>query len=386
MNNPVRRWVTLFEILLAVLWLPVLALIPFHGDREAALLVGLMFLARLGMRQLVPSTRIENLPRFWAGASERLGLLVAVWFVAQRLWVDEWEPFPTLLTALAVALGVRYVLGFVFILSRHRARLPALRRDLWQGLAHLSVYLTLLAEILDIRPWDRVATGLSLLLCAVSSVTWTIRHLRDPGTRSHLTAATQITLSRIVLAPVFIAVFFYDGDTSFANNHLVFQVLALLMAISSAVTDWLDGHVARKYGQVTTLGKYLDPWSDKVATMTMFLCFLGTGWASVLIVALIFYRESAVETLRTLAAGEGEVIAARRSGKWKTGIQIGVTIAILVFGCVDGILRDLNLSWMPWTVFWGLAPRTLMWIVAIVTVASGVEYFHASRKMLARYF
>ena len=62
------------------------------------------------------------------------------------------------------------------------------------------------------------------------------------------------------------------------------------------------------------------------------------------------------------------------------------TIAILVFGCADGILRDLNLAWAPWTLFWGVAPRALMWVVAIVTVASGVEYFHASRKMLARYF
>lgn len=382
---PSKRVGMALQIMLVILWIPVLALIPFHGDREAASLVGVMLLLRVVLRQRVPSGRIENLPRFGVGVIERLGLLTAVWFVAQRLWVDEWEPFPFLLSTLAVVLGLRYVAGFVFILSRHRTHLPPLKRDLWQMLSHLSVYLTLMAEILDLRPWDNVATGLSLLLCAVSSLTWTARHLRDPGSRSHLTQATQITLSRIVLAPVFIAVFFYDGDTSFANNHLVFQILALLMAISSAVTDWLDGWVARRYGQVTTLGKYLDPWSDKVATMTMFLCFLGTGWASVTIVALIFYRESAVETLRTLAAAEGEVIAARRSGKWKTGIQIGATIAILVFGCVDGILRDVHVSWSPWDLFWRVVPRTLMWIVALVTVASGVEYFHASRKMLAKY-
>ncbi|MCB9496864.1 MAG: CDP-diacylglycerol--glycerol-3-phosphate 3-phosphatidyltransferase [Fibrobacteria bacterium] len=384
--NIVRRWNLPVQIALALLWIPVIGLVPFQGDREAAVLVAFMLVVRLSLRQFVPSTRLGNLPKFWVGAAERLGLLTALWFLAQRLMVDEWEPFPWLLTALAVALGIRYVLGFVFILSRHRAKLPPLRRDIWQGLAHLSVFVTLLSEILDLRPWDSLATGLSLLLCAVSSLTFTLRHLRDPNTRSHLTAATQITLSRIILAPVFIAVFFYDGDASFSNNHLVFQILALLMAISSAVTDWLDGHVARKYGQVTTLGKYLDPWSDKVATMTMFLCFLGSGWASVTIVALIFYRESAVETLRTLAAGEGEVIAARRSGKWKTGIQIGVTIAILVFGCADGILRDLHIQWEPWRVFWSIAPRSLMWIVALVTVASGVEYFMASRKLLARYF
>jgi len=381
-----RKWNLGIQTILVLLWIPVLTLIPFHGDREAAALIGLMFALRIALRQRVPTGPIDNLPRFWVGAIERLGLLTAVWFVAQRLMVDEWEPFPFLLTGLAVALGARYIMGFVFILARQRSRLPAIHRDFWQWIAHLSVYLTLVVQILDIRTWDRLATGLSLLLVAVSSLVWVLRHWRDPGSRSHITLASQITLSRIVLAPVFIAVFFYDGDGSFGNNNLIFQILALLMAIASAVTDWLDGYVARKYGQVTTLGKYLDPWSDKVSTMTMFLCFLGTGWASVTIVALIFYRESAVETLRTLAAGEGEVIAARRSGKWKTGIQIGVIIAILVFGCVDGLLRDLHVAWGPWDLFWRIAPRTLMWIVALVTVASGVEYFHASRKMLARYF
>lgn len=370
---------------LSLLWIPTLALIPFHGDREAAVLVGTMMLARMAMGWRFPD-RGEEIKHLWWGGFERMGILLAVWVLAQRLWVDEWEPFPVLLTALAVGLGVRYILGFVFMVSRHRTRLPPIRRDIWQRFAQFSVYVALIVQILDLRPWDDLATGAGLLLCAVSSATYGIRHLRDPGTHSHLTLATQITLSRIVLAPVFIAVFFYDGDSSFDNNHLVFQVLALLMAISSAVTDWLDGHVARKYGQVTTLGKYLDPWSDKVATMTMFLCFLGTGWASVLIVALIYYRESAVETLRTLAASEGEVIAARRSGKWKTGIQIGVTIAILVFGCANGILRDLDIAWGPWTAFWHVVPRSLMWIVALVTVLSGVEYFYASRKMLARYF
>lgn len=380
----IRRSENWLQVGLSLLWLPVLALIPFRGDWEAASIVAFILVSRMSLRRYFP-LRGETLGRLWVGSIERVGVLFAIWILAQRLWVDEWEPYPFLLTSLAVALGVRYIVGFVFILSRHRTGLPPIRRDIWQILAQLSVYATLIAHILEIKPWDDILTGTALLLCAISSITYGFRHLRDPGTRTHLTLATQITLSRIVLAPVFVFVFFYDGDTSFSNNHLVFQVLALLMAISSAVTDWLDGYIARKYGQVTTLGKYLDPWSDKVATMTMFLCFLGAGWASVLIVALIYYRESAVETLRTLAATEGEVIAARRSGKWKTGIQIGATITILVFGCFDGILRDMHVSWTYWDVFWRIAPRAAMWFVAVVTVLSGVEYFYASRKMLAKY-
>jgi len=119
--------------------------------------------------------------------------------------------------------------------------------------------------------------------------------------------------------------------------------------------------------------------------MTTFLCFLGTGWASVASVAIIFYRESAVETLRTLAAHEGEVIPARRSGKWKTAIQIGTIIAILAFACFDGVLRDLHVHWPGWDLFFHIAPRLLMWMVAAVTAASGLEYLYASRRILSKY-
>jgi CDP-diacylglycerol--glycerol-3-phosphate 3-phosphatidyltransferase len=379
------RWFPWAQLALFSLWIPILFLIPFHGDYKAASLLGLLFAGGSALGWMDRKWRDEEKLQIWAGGFERGFLLLSLWFLAQRLWGDEWEPFPTLLTTLAIAILVRYTIGLVIILSRHRLRLPPVRRDIWQFFTHWSVYATVLLQILEAQPYATIATGISLILCGVSSLVWFVRHMSDPNSRSHITVATQITLSRIVLAPVFIAVFFYDGDSDFSNNHLVFQITALLLAIASAVSDWLDGHLARKWGEVTTLGKYLDPWSDKISTMTTFLCFLGTGWASVSIVALIFYRESAVETLRTLAASEGETIAARRSGKWKTGIQIGTIIAILVFACFDGVLRDLHRVWPIWEIFFGMAPRVLMWIVAGITVASGFDYFYSSRHLLKKY-
>ena len=385
-NGALRpKWFPWAQTLLFTLWIPILFLIPFHGDLEAAALLGVIFLGGGALGWLDRKWRDEETLQIWAGGFERGFLLLALWLLAQRLWGDEWEPFPFLLTTLAISILARYTTGLVIILARQRLKLPPVPRDIWQYFAHWSVYATVMLHALEVHPWAAIATGSSLILCAVSSLVWIVKHLRHPDARSHLTVATQITLSRIVLAPVFIAVFFYDGDADFSNNHLVFQITALLLAISSAVSDWLDGYLARKWGEVTTLGKYLDPWSDKISTMTTFLCFLGTGWASVSIVALIFYRESAVETLRTLAAAEGEVIAARRSGKWKTGIQIGTIIAILVFASFDGILRDLHVSWAWWDLFFRMAPRILMWVVAAVTVASGVEYFYASRNLLKKH-
>ena len=306
------RWFTWAQAILFTLWIPILLLIPFHGDYEAAVILSAIFLGGGFLGWIDRRWREEDTFHTWAHAFERAFLLVSVWFLAQRLWGDEWELFPTALVVLAAGLFIRYLVGFILIVSRERLRLPPVRRDVWQYFAHWSVYAVVLLQILEIQPYAGVVTGISIILCVVSSVVWMVSHFRHPDARSHITVATQITLSRIVLAPVFIAVFYYDGDNDFRNNHLVFQVLALLIALASAVSDWLDGHLARKWGQVTTLGKYLDPWSDKIHTMTVFLCFLGVGWAPVASVALIFYRESAVDTLRTLAAHEGLVIAARR--------------------------------------------------------------------------
>lgn len=379
------RWFAWAQAMLFTLWIPILILIPFHGDCEAVAMLGTLFVGGGLLGWIDRRWRAPDRVQIWAGSFERIFLLVAIWFLAQRLWGDEWEPFPWMLTALALGLFLKYLTGFVLILSRVRSRLPPVKRDIWQYFAHWSVYATALLQTLEIQPWATVACGASILLCLVSSLVWLIKHFRHPHARSHMTVATQITLSRIVLAPVFIAVFFYDGDANFSNNHLVFQVLALLIAIFSAVSDWLDGHLARKWGEVTTLGKYLDPWSDKISTFTSFLCFLSAGWTSVAAVAIIFYRESAVETLRTLAAGEGEVIAARRSGKWKTGIQIGAIIAILTFGSFDGLLRDLGVRWGWWPLFHRMAPPIAMWIVAAVTAASGLEYLFASRRILSKH-
>jgi len=379
------RWFAWAQAALFALWIPILLLIPFHGDYEAVVLLAIAFVGGAGLGWIDRRWREEDAVQIWVHAFERVFLLLAVWFLAQRLWGDEWEPFPLALVVLVATLFLRYITGFILIVSRQRLRLPGVPRDVWQYFAHWSVYATVLLQTLEIQPYASVCTGISIVLVMVSSCIWLVKHFRHPQARSHITVATQITLSRIVMAPVFMAVFFYDGDSDFTNNHLVFQVLALLIALSSAVSDWLDGHLARKWGEVTTLGKYLDPWSDKISTMTTFLCFLGTGWASVASVAIIFYRESAVETLRTLAAHEGEVIPARRSGKWKTAIQIGTIIAILAFACFDGVLRDLHVHWPGWDLFFHIAPRLLMWMVAAVTAASGLEYLYASRRILSKY-
>jgi len=138
--------------------------------------------------------------------------------------------------------------------------------------------------------------------------------------------------------------------------------------------------LARKMGEVSTLGKYLDPFSDKISNMTIFLCFLASGYATIWMVALIYFREASVETLRTLAANQSIVMPARRSGKWKTAIQ-GTGIVIILLGTLD-----FWSTLVPcWNAIWDYLPNTVMWIVTAATLLSGIDYFASSKQVLKNY-
>jgi CDP-diacylglycerol--glycerol-3-phosphate 3-phosphatidyltransferase len=177
-------------------------------------------------------------------------------------------------------------------------------------------------------------------------------------------------MSRIVLTPVFLWVFFYDNNLNYQDNAMVFKILALVMVVAFMVTDFLDGYLARKYGEVSTLGAYLDPFSDKISNMTVFLCFLASDYAPVWMVALIYFREASVETLRTLGAAQGVTMPARQSGKWKTAIQ-GAGILIILTGAIFQV--------------WEYLPYSIMGIITFVTLASGIDYFVAGKDILKKY-
>jgi CDP-diacylglycerol--glycerol-3-phosphate 3-phosphatidyltransferase len=165
--------------------------------------------------------------------------------------------------------------------------------------------------------------------------------------------------------------------------------MAALLAIFFVASDGLDGYLARKRGEVSQLGKYLDPYSDKITNMIIFLCFLASGYADVWMIAVIFFRESTVETLRTLAAASGVTIDARRSGKWKTALQGTAIIAILVLEIADTLIKRFagHEGWAQvWSRIWAYTPNALMTAVALVTLLSGIDYFTGNRKVLERYF
>lgn len=261
---------------------------------------------------------------------------------------------------------------------REGKQLPRKRR--WSKLANLSVTITMGVYLLNLENFQQIMMVISILLIAASTAAYAYWYYRDPAHRKPLSIASQLTMSRIVLTPFFLWVFFYDNDLDYSNNNIVFKVLALVMVLGFMLTDFLDGKLARAMGEVSTLGKYLDPFSDKISNMTIFMCFIATGYASVWMVALIYFRESSVETLRTLAASEGLIMPARRSGKWKTALQ-GIGIVAILLGAIEPVRALIPGFESIWPQF----PVVVMGIITAITIISGIDYFYASKHILKKF-
>ena len=261
---------------------------------------------------------------------------------------------------------------------REGKSLPRKRR--WSKMASIATTITMAVYLLNLEDYQQICMVATILLIAASTVAYAYWYYRAPAHRKPLSIASQLTMSRIVLTPFFLWVFFYDNDLDYSNNSLVFKVLALAMVLGFMLTDFLDGKLARAMGEVSTLGKYLDPFSDKISNMTIFMCFIATGYAPVWMVALIYFRESSVETLRTLAASEGLIMPARRSGKWKTALQ-GIGIVAILLGAIDPVRAFVPGLGDIWDIF----PKIVMGIITAITIISGIDYFVSSKHILKKF-
>lgn len=323
---------------------------------------------------------------FWLELGEKaLGNLIFLVLFLRLAW-DPGAAFPTMLLAGLITITLRNVFYLIFsiaLLKEHRD-LPL--KTIWGKATTLCLNVTMMLYVWNVEHWSRIMMVSSILVILATSIGYLYFYYRDPRSRKPVSVATQVTLSRILLSPVFIWVFFYDNNLLYQDNHLVFKILAAVLAIFFVASDGLDGYLARKRGEVSQLGKYLDPYSDKISNMTIFLCFLASGYATVWMMALIFFRESTIETLRTLGAASGVTIDARRSGKWKTALQGTAIITILVLEIADTLLARFAPGLPYWSEIWDWMPYSLMGAVTVVTLLSGVDYFVANKKVLKKYF
>ena len=174
------------------------------------------------------------------------------------------------------------------------------------------------------------------------------------------TTANKITVLRIVLVPVFM-VLMYLGYTYWA----------LAIYIIACLSDFIDGHIARKYNQVTNFGKFMDPLADKMLVLTAMCYFVDNDTMPGWVVALVLLREFAVSGLRLLAVEQGTVIAAAWSGKIKTFVTM-VALGVLI------IVAE------PWVPFKDIIPPVCSALIVISTLYSGAEYFIKNAAVFKR--
>ncbi len=221
-------------------------------------------------------------------------------------------------------------------------------------------------------PDDRrgVCKGLVPLLQPLVAIGALISHIPP------VNLPNAITLSRLVLTAVFVA--------GTAMESAVGHWIALFSFVIAAISDFVDGWLARKLGLVTPMGKLLDPLADKVLVGAAFIYLSAEGFCPVWVTVLIIAREFLVTGLRQIAMEAGHVMAADRLGKWKTTMQLAFCITCLVWFVFKPLAGGNPLSALLHNLSrpdgW-LQPVT-MWLALILTLLSGWNYMWASRHLL----
>ena len=185
----------------------------------------------------------------------------------------------------------------------------------------------------------------------------------------------KLTVLRIILIPFMM--FFYFA--SFIP-HGIGKLIALGIFIIAALTDLLDGKIARKHNLVTNLGKFLDPIADKILTSTVFFMIIADGTIvnpyGAIIVTIIIAREFMVSALRLLAASKGTVLAADIWGKAKTMVQmLALPVALIlsyVYTCGFAVA-----GWLVLTI--EIVTYSSLVIATVLTVISGINYIVKNR-------
>jgi CDP-diacylglycerol--glycerol-3-phosphate 3-phosphatidyltransferase len=331
--------------------------------------------------------QVSELGKFLDPLIDKGTVVAVLYFLTYRNFQD-YSTYPLVLTfgtCFLTFVGLSYLFALPFVAKKSGA-IPISNKP-GKVTAVCSVVMVAL-YILEVHPWADVWMVITIGMNLTSGVIYFLRDLHQRNKAIRIGWANRITMLRVALSPLFLLVFFHDGDGNYDNNLFAFKILALLLIIALVVSDRIDGMLARKRGEISALGKLLDPFADKIALMTIFLCFIATGWASVWMVACIFYRESMVSFLRTLAANEQIILAAQPIGKAKTVIQSTIAITLLSLSFLRELADNTGLSvylgtfFDVWDFTWTWLPWMLMLGVTIITGLSGIDYLKKNWKII----
>lgn len=198
----------------------------------------------------------------------------------------------------------------------------------------------------------------------------------------------KLTLTRIILIPFFLVALHIQ---LFTDNLVITAIAfwtALIIFVVAAITDYLDGSIARRLNIVTNFGKLFDPLADKLLTMAAFVSFveiLGPNgrpifpaWAIILILA----REYLVTGLRSVALNNGSVIHADKWGKQKTIWQLIAIITVLAALAISSTLQANDINSAPLDRFLPHVFRGMLYLVVALTTLSGIIFFFKNRDVL----
>ena len=193
----------------------------------------------------------------------------------------------------------------------------------------------------------------------------------------------KITLTRILMIPIFVLVFFLNNVIPFA-----YGIAGIIFALA-ACTDFIDGKIARSRGLVTNLGKFLDPIADKVLVSTAMILMMAMTqgfWsmfggaseaiyvATVVCICIIMARELIISAFRQIAAVHSLVLAAEKLGKYKAACQdVAIFIIFMAGGLMENIAVAQILAWI------GIG---LFFLATILTIWSGISYVVKNKQVL----
>ncbi len=173
--------------------------------------------------------------------------------------------------------------------------------------------------------------------------------------------ANKLTMLRILMIPVFIAVLVYSKD-----RDIVYRYIALGIFVMASATDALDGYVARKYNMITDFGKLMDPLADKILVSSALIILIELGNISSWIVSIVIAREFIISGIRLIATEKNIIIAASPLGKLKTVSQMLSVILMLLSIKAISLITDLSI-----------------WLMCILSVISLLDYIIKNKKVLS---
>jgi len=185
----------------------------------------------------------------------------------------------------------------------------------------------------------------------------------------------KLTVSRFILTIAFLAVMF-----SRVKYHMS---IALVLFVAAALSDYLDGEIARRRKLITNFGILMDPLADKIMVCSAFIAFVGLNWIPAWMVVVIVARELAITGMRLLAVSRNVVLAAEGWGKYKTVSQIAAIIALFVLACYNewgpvgraifGFHFPSQTPWIEWVA------ELSKWLAVALTFISGWLYLWRNR-------